>query len=70
MIPALLFVIALALVCGALAFIGAVLAKRQQRDDVTLLIKPPRPYVDKDGRSDYRPELREKVAAFRERGRM
>lgn len=39
--------------------------RRDQSDDAVLVIKPPRPYVDADGRSDFRPELREKVVAYR-----
>jgi hypothetical protein len=35
--------------------------------DPALTIKPPRRYVDADGRSDFRPELREATAARRSR---
>jgi len=37
----------------------------RQRTDATLVIHPPRRFVDADGRSDFRPELREATEARR-----
>jgi hypothetical protein len=64
-----LIFVAFVLGCGVgLGLLGVWLAVREQRRnrDEVLLIKKPRPYVDPDGRSDFRPELREVAAAKRE----
>jgi len=37
---------------------GRVAVHRQREEDAVLMIKPPRRFVDPDGRSDFRPELR------------
>jgi hypothetical protein len=44
-------------------------ARRQTTEDPALIIKPPRRYVDADGRSDFRPELRDATMARRAGGR-
>lgn len=51
----------------ALGLLGVWLCFRRQRQhgDEVLLIKPPRRFVDADGRSDFRPELRERAASRR-----
>ena len=38
--------------------VGRLGVHRQQQEDAVLMIKPPRRFVDPDGRSDFRPELR------------
>jgi len=52
--------VAFALTVVAVFVIGRVMSWREvhrQRTDTALVIKPPRIFVDADGRSDYRPEL-------------
>jgi len=52
------------LIVVAIVIIGRVLSwheLRRQRFDPALIIKPPRLFVDADGRSDFRPELRERA---------
>lgn len=56
--------IVFALVVVTALIVGRVLSWREvhrQRVDPALIIKPPRLFVDADGRSDFRPELRERA---------
>jgi hypothetical protein len=41
--------------------------RRHYESDSVLMIKPPRVFVDEDGRSDFRPELREAADRRRQR---
>lgn len=59
MIAVVVALLVVALVVGAHAWSWR--RVHRQRGDPALVIKPPRIYVDADGRSDFRPELRERA---------
>jgi hypothetical protein len=52
--------------CYVAAFLLSRTRVRQQRQDPALHIKPPRRYVDADGRSDFRQATADAVRRYRE----